>query len=259
MKRSPLLLAAIILVAILFAPPPFDPAAMDFDTVMAAPAWPHVMGTDNFGRDVFSRVMSAGRPALLLSLAITALAALIGVPLGMLAGYVGGWFDIVLMRGLEIGFAFPPLVLAIAIIGVLGVGLENLVLALVCVYAPLLARIARGATLAVRRELYVAAAVAAGASRWAIMAGQIAPNIAATLLVQTALVFCYALLSEASLSFIGLGTQPDDPSWGRLLGEAIPLTAVAPWLGIFPGLAILLTVTLINLGADRSSDAADRR
>jgi peptide/nickel transport system permease protein len=232
---------------------------MDFDAVMTGPGWPHVMGTDNFGRDVFSRVLAAGRPALLLSLAITALSALIGVPLGIVAGYFGGWLDVALMRLLEVGFAFPPLVLAIAIIGVLGTGLPNLVLALVCVYAPLLSRIARGATLAVRRELYVAAAIACGDNRWSIMAGQVFPNIAGTLLIQAALVFCYALLSEASLSFIGLGTQPDDPSWGRLLSEAIPLTSVAPWLGIFPGLAIVLTVALINLGADRLGDAVDRR
>jgi peptide/nickel transport system permease protein len=255
----PWLLAALMLAATLLAPPPFDPTAMDFDQVMTAPGWPHVMGTDNFGRDVFSRVLLAGRPALLLSLAITALSALIGVPLGVVAGYLGGWPDLALMRVLEVGFTFPPLVLAIAIIGVLGAGLPNLVLALVCVYAPLLARIARGATLSVRRELYVAAAIACGDSRWSIMAGQVLPNIAGTLLIQASLVFCYALLSEASLSFIGLGTQPDNPSWGRLLSEAIPLTAVAPWLGIFPGLAIVLTVALVNLGADRLGDAAERQ
>jgi peptide/nickel transport system permease protein len=252
-------MAGVLFAATLLAPPPFDPAAMDFDHLMTAPGWPHVMGTDNFGRDVFSRVLLAGRPALLLSLAIAALSTAIGVPLGVIAGYLGGGLDLALMRVLEVGFALPPLVLAIAIIGVLGAGLPNLVLALVCVYAPLLARIARAATLAVRRELYVAAAIAAGDDRWSIMAGQVLPNIAGTLLIQTALVFCYALLSEASLSFIGLGTQPDDPSWGRLLSEAIPLTSVAPWLGIFPGLAIVLTVALINLGADRLGDAADRR
>ena len=255
----PWLSATILLAAILLAPPPFDPTAMDFDLVMTGPGWPHVMGTDNFGRDVFSRVLLAGRPALLLSLTIAALSALIGVPLGIVAGYLGGWLDLGLMRVLEVGFAFPPLVLAIAIIGVLGAGLPNLVLALVCVYAPLLARIARSATLTVQRELYVAAAIASGDHPWSIMSGQVLPNIAGTLLIQAALVFCYALLSEASLSFIGLGTQPDNPSWGRLLSEAIPLTAVAPWLGIFPGLAIVLTVALINLGADRLGDAADRR
>ena len=238
---------------------PYDPAAMDPEAAMLPPSAAHWMGTDVFGRDLLSRVLAAGRPSLGVAAAITAVSALVGVPLGLWAGLRGGLVDQLLMRGFEVAFAIPPLVLAVAIVGALGPGLPNLVLALAVAYAPLLARVTRGATLARKGEPFVLAARAAGAREGAIMLGVVLPNIGGTLVTQLALVFSYAMLAEASLSFIGLGTQPDNPSWGRLLSEAIPMTAIAPWLGVLPGLCIVLVVALLNLQADAFSDALDPR
>jgi len=232
---------------------------MDPDAAMLPPAAAHWMGTDVFGRDLLSRVLAAGRPALGVAAALTVTAVLVGVPLGLWAGLHGGWVDQLLMRAMEVAFAIPPLVLAVAIVGALGPGLPNLVLALAVAYAPLLARITRGATLARKGEPFVLAARAAGARETAVMLGVVLPNIAGTVVTQAALVFSYAMLAEASLSFVGLGTQPDDPSWGRLLSEAIPMTAIAPWLGIFPGLCIVLVVALLNLQADAFGDSLDPR
>ena len=251
------LLVAIIVAASWIAP--FDPTAMDPQAPMMAPSAAHWMGTDVFGRDVLSRVLVAGQPALGIAGGTALVAAMIGVPLGLLCALRGGWPDLAVMRLLEVGFAIPPLVLAVAILGALGPGLVNLVLALTASYAPLLARVTRGAALSRRREPFVLAARAAGARDLAVMLRVVMPNIAGTLVTQTALVFSYALLAEASLSFLGLGTQPDDPSWGRLLTEAIPMTAIAPWLGVFPGLAIVLVVALVNLQADAFGDALDPR
>jgi peptide/nickel transport system permease protein len=238
---------------------PYDPAAMDPAASMLPPGVAHWMGTDVFGRDLLSRVLMAGRPALGIALATTAICALLGIPLGIVAALRGGWTDFLLMRVLEIGFAIPPLVLGVAILGTLGPGLGNVVLALAVCFTPLLARIARGAALARQNELFVLAGRAAGATEAGIMFRIVLPNIAGTLVTQTALVFSYALLAEASLSFLGLGTQPDDPSWGRLLTDTIPMTAIAPWLGVFPGLAIVVVVMLLNLQADAFGDAVDPR
>ena len=262
MKPAPgLVLLAVIMSACLAGRwlAPFDPTAMDPDASLLPPSPAHWMGTDVFGRDLFSRVLMAGRPALAVAGATALVSALVGVPLGVWAAMRRGWVDLVLMRVLEVGFAIPPLVLGIAILGALGPGLPNLVAALSASYAPLLARVARAAGLSRASEPFVMAARAAGAREATIMARLLLPNIAGTLVTQAALVFSYALLAEASLSFIGLGTQPDDPSWGRLLTDAIPMTAVAPWLGIFPGLAIVMVVALVNVQADTFGDALDPR
>ena len=260
-RHAGLMLLPLIALAVVAAPwiAPYDPTAMDPAAAMAPPSASHWMGTDVFGRDMLSRVLMAGRPALGVAAATAAISAALGVPLGAWAALRGGWTDLLLMRAMEVGFALPPLVLAVAILGALGPGLANLVVALVASYAPLLARVARAAAVARRHDLFVLAARAAGAREGAVMLRVVMPNLAGTLVTQTALVFSYALLAEASLSFLGLGTQPDNPSWGRLLTEAIPMTAIAPWLGLFPGLAIVLVVALVNLQADRFGDALDPR
>ncbi len=263
MRRVPLAAVALLLIVVLVAAAPwiapYDPAAMNPDATMLPPSAAHWMGTDVFGRDVLSRVLAAGRPALGIAAAVAVVSAFLGVPLGLWAAMRGGWIDLVAMRVTEIAFAIPPLVLAVAILGALGPGLANVVLALTVSYAPLLTRVARAAALGRAREPFVLAARAAGLRETPLMLRVIMPNVAGTLVTQTALVFSYAMLAEASLSFIGLGTQPDDPSWGRLLTEAIPMTAIAPWLGIFPGLAIVLVVALVNLQADTFGDALDPR
>lgn len=256
-----LLLILLIAGAVVLAPSiaPYDPSVMNPTAAMLPPSGAHWMGTDVFGRDLLARVLVAGRPALGLATATASASALVGIPLGLWAAMRGGWVDLAVMRILEVGFAIPPLVLGVAILGALGPGPVNLVIALAASYAPLMARIARGAAMARIAEPFVMAARAAGARESAIMLRVLMPNIAGTLLTQVALVFSYAVLAEASLSFLGLGTQPDDPSWGRLLTEAIPMTAIAPWLGIFPGLAIVAVVALVNLQADAWGDALDPR
>ena len=263
MRRIPLAAVALLLVAVSVAAAawitPYDPTAMDPEATMLPPSAAHWMGTDVFGRDLLSRVLVAGQPALGIAAAVAIASALVGVPLGLWVAMRGGWIDLVVMRILEVAFAIPPLVLAVAILGVLGPGLTNVVLALTVSYAPLLARVARAAALGRAREPFVLAARATGMREVPLMLRVVMPNVAGTLVTQTALVFSYAMLAEASLSFLGLGTQPDDPSWGRLLTEAVPMTAIAPWLGIFPGLAIVLVVALVNLQADMFGDALDPR
>jgi len=227
--------------------------------VLQPPSSGHPFGTDELGRDVWSRVLYAGRPTLILAGSIVALAACIGVAVGVTSGYLGGPLDRVVTRANNILFALPPIALALGIIGALGPGVANLVLALTIVYVPLMARTSRASTLAVRSELYVSAAECVGERTWRILVQQILRNIAGPVAVQVVLVFSYAVLYEASMSYLGLGTQPSNPSWGRLLTDAIPLASVAPWMGIFPGLFLSVTVVGLNLLSDALSDSLDPR
>jgi peptide/nickel transport system permease protein len=236
---------------------PHDPLAMDIDHALQAPSLEHLFGTDDFGRDTFSRVLYGGRPTLAIASVTVLLSMLVGVPAGILAGYVGGRVDLFLMRVVELGFALPALILAIGIIALLGTGARNVVIALAIVFMPIFARVSRASTIEVSHRPFILAARAVGDRDSAIMVRQVAPNIAAPVLVQAALAFAYAILAEASLSFLGLGTQPPLPSWGRMLTDAIPLIQVAPWLGIFPGLFIVLTVASLNLIGDGARDLLD--
>jgi ABC-type dipeptide/oligopeptide/nickel transport system permease subunit len=265
-KRSPramigiglvLLIALLALLAPLLAPYATTEQNIEESLVSSSPT--HLFGTDEFGQDVFSRVLYGGRPTLLVAGATVLGALLIGVPLGVLAGFFGGARDLVIMRVVEFGFSIPALVLAIAVIAFLGTGSGNVVVALTIVYAPLLARVARASTLSVRRQPFVLAAEAIGERAGSIMVRQVLPNIAAPVLVQAALVFAYAILAEASLSFLGLGTSEPNPSWGRMLKDALPLASAAPWMGIFPGLFIALTVIGLNMTGDGLRDVLDPR
>jgi ABC-type dipeptide/oligopeptide/nickel transport system permease subunit len=251
------LIALLALLAPLIAP--YDLTDQNVDAILTSPSPSHLFGTDELGQDVFSRALAGGRPTLLVAGATVLASLLIGVPLGLLAGYLGGKRDLVIMRIVEFGFSIPALVLAIAIIAFLGTGAANVVAALTIVYAPLLARVARAATLSVRQRPFILAAETMGERAGAIMLRQVAPNIAPSVLVQAALVFAYAILAEASLSFLGLGTQEPNPSWGRMLKQALPLVDAAPWLGIFPGLFIALTVIGLNLLGDGLRDVLDPR
>jgi peptide/nickel transport system permease protein len=247
--------AAAALLAPLIAP--YGQTQMAIPDALQAPTLRHIFGTDTFGRDVFSLCLFGGRPALTIAGATVGVAVVLGVPTGIVAGYVGGWIDGVLMGLTELALALPPIVLAVVIIAFLGPGLENVVLALALVNAPLLARVARGSTLTIRTRVFVDAARAVGDSDRAIMLRQIAPNIATPVLVQASLSFAYAMLAEASLSFLGLGTPPAEPSWGRMLTDAIPIVAVAPWMGLFPGLFIVMAVVSLNLIGDGLRDLLD--
>jgi ABC-type dipeptide/oligopeptide/nickel transport system permease subunit len=265
-RRSPRAtvgLGLFVLVALLaLLAPLLSPYALtdqNIDAVLQSPSPSHLFGTDELGQDVFSRVLAGGRPTLFVAGTTVLASLLIGVPLGLLAGYLGGTRDLVIMRIVEFGFSIPALVLAIAVIAFLGTGALNVVVALTIVYAPLLARVARAATLSVRQRPFILAAEALGEKTGAIMVRQVAPNIAPAVLVQAALVFAYAILAEASLSFLGLGTQEPNPSWGRMLKEALPLVDVAPWLGIFPGLFIAATVIGLNMLGDGLRDLLDPR
>jgi ABC-type dipeptide/oligopeptide/nickel transport system permease subunit len=265
-KRSPratvgLALVGLILALAILAPliAPYATTDQNVDAVLQPPSLAHLFGTDEFGQDVFSRVLFGGRPTLLVAGATVLASLLIGVPLGLISGYLGGTRDLVIMRIVEFGFSIPALVLAIAIIAFLGPGAVNVVVALTIVYAPLLARVARAATLSLRQRPFILAAEAIGERTGSIMVRQVAPNIAPPVLVQGTLVFAFAILAEASLSFLGLGTQEPNPSWGRMLKEALPLAEVAPWMGIFPGVFIAATVIGLNLVGDGLRDLLDPR
>jgi len=223
------------------------------------PSWRHWFGTDDLGRDVFSRVLIAARGSLQVGVISVGIALGLGVPIGMVAGYYGGIADSALMRLMDIVFSFPAILLAIAIVAVRGPGLTNAMIAIGIVYMPIFARIARGSVIAVRSEVYVRAARSIGATDGRILRRHVLPNIVAPIIVQTSLSLAFAILSEAALSFLGLGVQPPQPSWGRMLADGRGFIRQAPWLGIFPGLAILGTVMSFNLVGDGLRDALDPR
>jgi peptide/nickel transport system permease protein len=265
-RRSPratigLVLFLLVAISAVAAPliAPYSPKQMDVSAILQGPSSAHIFGTDEFGRDMFSRVLYGGRPTLLVASATVLASLLVGVPIGIFAGYYGGRRDLVVMRVVEFGFSLPALILAITVVAFLGGGLGNVIIALTIVYAPLLSRVARAATLSVSRQPFVLAARAIGERDRTIMVKQIAPNIMSQVLVQAALVFAYAVLAEASLSFLGLGTHGPEASWGRMLKEALPLIEVAPWMGIFPGVFLALTLIGLNLMGDGLRDVLDPR
>jgi peptide/nickel transport system permease protein len=256
--------AAILLVTVvlaLFGPSliPYDPNAMDFNTRFAPPTVQHIFGTDDFGRDTFSRVSLGARVSLQVGIISVGLAATVGTLLGMLAGYGSRILDELIMRSMDVLYAFPAILLAIAIMAALGKGVGNAMIAIGVVYIPIFARIARGSVLSVRNEEFVQAAQALGAGHSRILFRHIFPNILSPIIVETSLSLAFAILAEAALSFFGLGTQPPDPSWGRMLSEGRSYFRQSVWMGIFPGLAIMVTVMAFNFLGDGLRDALDPR
>ncbi len=235
---------------------PFDPNA-HITRPLQRPSSGHLMGTDEFGRDVLSRIIYGSRISLYVGVIATNIALAGGSTLGLLSGYRGGWFDNLSMRLMDIVFAFPPIVLAIAITGLLGPSLTNAMIAIGIVYLPVFARVARGPTLSVKEHDFVLAARAMGAGDLRIMRLHVLPNVAAPIIVQTTLSLSTAILSEAALSFLGLGTQPPDPSWGTMLGTGRKFMEVAPWVAFYPGVAIMLAVLGFNLAGDGLRDVLD--
>lgn len=253
------LVAVVVLVA-LGAPllAAHDPAAQ-IATPLLRPGGGFPGGTDPLGRDELSRIIFGARVSLYVGVLAVAVALALGGTAGILAGFYGGWIDNITMRVMDVLFALPALVLAIAITAVLGPSLTNVMLAIGIVYAPTFARIARGPTLAVVRLPYVEAARAIGASTPVIMLRHIVPNVSAPLLVQTTVSLSTAILTEAALSFLGLGTQPPTPSWGLMLSDARQYMLIDPWVAILPGLAIAVTVLGFNLLGDGLRDVLDPR
>ncbi|MFR9775725.1 ABC transporter permease [Micromonospora sp. MS34] len=232
---------------------------IDVAQMLQPPSWSHPFGTDELGRDVLSRVLIAARVSLEVGVISVGIALVAGVSLGLFAGYYRGWVDNVLMRGMDVLFAFPVLLLAVAIVAVLGPGLLTAMIAIGVVYTPIFARVTRASVLSVREQVFVRAAVSIGASDLRIMRRHVLPNVAAPLIVQTSLSLAFAILSEAALSFLGLGVQPPAPAWGRMLYDGRGFVTDAWWLGLFPGAAIFLTVLAFNLVGDALRDVLDPR
>ena len=236
-----------------------DPIATDFDALFSDPSGAHWLGTDNLGRDTYSRIVHGARTALLVGVISVGIGVTIGMPYGMLAGYLGGRKDEVMMRVMDALYAFPALLLALIIIAVLGTGVFNVMIAIGVVFIPGLARLVRGSTLSVKAMEYVLAAESSGASTPRIIFQHIAPNILAPVIVQGSLAIGFAIIAEAGLSFLGLGTQPPDPSWGSMLSGAQRFLTSKGILAVFPGLAIVLTVLAFNLLGDTLRDLLDPR
>lgn len=251
----------ILLLTAIFGPylAPYDPVEIDFTVRFSGPTLAHPLGTDDFGRDTLSRIMHGARVSLQVGIIAVGIAATAGSLLGLVAGYAGRVLDEIIMRAMDVLFAFPAILLAIAILAALGKGVVNAMVAIGIVYTPIFARIARGAVLTVREEEFIEAARALGAGHGRILFRHILPNSMAPLIVETTLSLAFAILAEAALSFFGLGTQPPDPSWGRMLSEGRQYIGQSPWMGIFPGLAIMLTVMGFNFLGDGLRDVLDPR
>jgi peptide/nickel transport system permease protein len=248
-----------ILILIAAAAPliaPYDPIAQ-LAQPFQAPSGDHFLGTDRFGRDIWSRIVYGSRTSLQVGVISVGIALLVGGSIGLISGFYGGWFDTIAQRLIDIMLAFPGLILIIAIASVLGPSLQNAMFAIGITASPSFARLVRGSTLAIKERQYIEAARAIGAGAPRIMSYGILPNIAAPVIVQTTLAFSGAILAEASLSFLGLGTQPPHPAWGTMLGEGRQFMSLAPWVAFYPGLAIALSVLGFNLLGDALRDTLD--
>jgi len=252
-----LLIVALALFAAWVAP--YSPIKPDFFNTLKAPGGRHLMGTDDLGRDVLSRVVFGTRTSLLAGVISVGIAVLAGLPLGLVSGYYRGRLDDVLMRITDAMLSFPFLVLALALAAVLGAGLDKAMIAIGIVFTPGFVRLSRGQALSEREQNYVEAARALGAGDGRIIWKHILPNIISPVLVQASLATAAAITAEAALSFLGLGTQPPTPSWGSMLNFAQPYLGTAPWMALYPGLAIFITVLSLNLLGDGLREALDPR
>lgn len=245
------ILAVLVLIAIL-APllAPDSPDTIDPTRLLAGPNLHHLFGSDDLGRDVLSRVLYAYRVSLGVAVGSVALAMLVGVPIGVLAGYAGGWTDLVLMRCIDLLLAFPALLLAISLIAILGPSTWVALLAIAVIYVPIIARVTRGSVLVVRGQPYVAGARARGARHLSVIRGHVLPNAIGPTLVQASVLMAFAIVIEAALSFLGLGSQPPTPELGLMLAEGNNYLTSAPWVEIFPGVAIAVTVLAFNMIGD---------
>lgn len=256
-----LVIALSMVVIAILAPviAPYRPEANDFSAILSPPTPTHPFGTDELGRDILSRVMWGARASMQAGVLATLIAVVIAVPIGLLAGYYRGLADTLVMRLTDALLAFPFLIIAVGLAAILGPSLMNATAAIGIVQAPKLIRITRGEVLSLREENFVQAAIADGASDRSVIFRHILPNAVNVLLVQATVVLPFAILAEATLSFLGLGVQPPTPSWGVMLTAAQPYLGTAPWFGIMPGLAILITTLSFNLVGDGLRDVLDPR
>ncbi len=251
---------AVVLMAV-FAPliSPYDPLKQDLVGQLAGPSATHLLGTDNVGRDVLARVIWGARVSLIAGLASVAMGAVAGCLLGLGSGYWGGRLDGLIMRLMDAVLSFPALVLALALGAVLGAGLSGVLIALGVIYTPTFARLMRGQVLTIRTREYVQAARLLGAPDWWILQRHVLPNAATPIVVQASLSVGFAILAEASLSFLGLGVQPPEPSWGSMINAGRGYLQQAPWIVFGPGAALFLTVLGLNFVGDAVRDALDPR
>jgi len=253
-----MVLLAVFVVLAVFAPwiAPYGPNKMDVRSILSKPSSAHWLGTDDFGRDVLSRVIFGSRVSLRVGLSVSLLSALFGGLIGLVSGYYRR-LEGIMMRAMDTLLAFPEILLAIAFMAVLGPSELNAVLALTLVYIPRTARVCRSEVVSVKQEYYVEAARAAGASDARILRRHILPNVLAALIVQQTLVFGLAILVEAALSFLGVGTPPPAPSWGNILNESRDFLRVAPWVSLWSGSVIVVVVLAVNLVGDGLRDVLD--
>jgi len=247
-----LLLVLVALAAPLLAP--FDPYALDYQNALQSPSWAHPFGTDNLGRDVFSRVVYGARIDLRVGIISVISPFIIGLTLGMLAGYYGGWIDTIVMRLVDVVQAFPFLILVIAIVAVRGPGLQNMFIAVALVAWIIYARLVRGEILVEKNKEYVQAARALGSSDWRIMRRHLLPNVITTSVVYAMADIALYILLAAALSFLGLGEKPPAPEWGVMITEGRQFITTAWWLSALPGLAIVLTGIILSLIGDGLAD-----
>ena len=256
--------AVVVLLAVLVAAAaplvaPYDPLKQNLGNTLAAPGRAHLLGTDNVGRDVLSRVVWGTRISLVAGVVSVTIALLTGCTLGIVAGFSGGRVDNVIMRLMDAVLSFPPLVLALALGAVLGAGLTGVLIALGVVYTPTFARLMRGQVLTIKARDYVDAARALGAPGWRVAWRHVLPNATAPIVVQASLSVAFAILAEASLSFLGLGIQPPAASWGSMINAGRGYLQSAPWIVFGPGTALFVTVVGLNFVGDAIRDALDPR
>lgn len=251
----------VMIVTAAFAPllAPYDPLEQNYLEAMQLPSATHWLGTDSFGRDILSRIIYGARIALVVGVLAVLLSMLVGVTLGLISGYYGGVVDTVIMRLMDGLFAFPILILAIALMAILGLGVRNVIIAVAVGYIAPFARVTRGDVLAIKEETYVEAARLTGVSDTAIIVRHILPNVLAPIIVQAALRVSAAIITEAGLSFLGLGPPPPTPVWGSMISEGREFLVIAWHISTFPGLALMLTVVGLNLFGDGLRDTLDPR
>lgn len=239
---------------------PHDPNESIRGARLVAPTWSHIMGTDNLGRDLFSRLVYGARISLVVGLGASVVGIVSGVALGLVSGYLGGKVDEVMQRIIDSMMAFPGLILALALVAMLGPSIRNVLIAIALGSIPNTTRVVRGAVLGVKQEDYVQASRSLGATGWRIATSHLLPNIMAPVLILASVMFGTAIIAEASLSFLGLGIQPPTPSWGAMLsGPSRRFMTTAPWMAIFPGLAISIVIFGINIFGDALRDVLDPR
>jgi peptide/nickel transport system permease protein len=236
---------------------PYDPISQDMNVQHAPPSWAHPFGTDSYGRDQLSRILWGSRVSLVVGILSVLLAMAAGIPLGMIGGYKGRRIDNLVLRFIDIFMSFPIVILGLLVLAVMGPGLMKIVIAIGVALTPRIARLARGSTLSIKGKEYIEAARAVGQNDGKIMMIHVLPNIFGDILVMGTLWVATAIIVEASLSFIGLGVRPPTPSWGAMIRDGLDQLTNAPWLSIFPGLAIFISVFSFNLIADGLRDISD--